>query len=57
MTYAVLSHRMCHLLKIQEDKFDIMFQATPVCKVQTGKARTITSNLPMDGNRNLGLQP
>ena len=30
MTYAVMSHRMCHLPEVQDDTFDITSQAMSV---------------------------
>ena len=57
MTYAVSSYHMHHLLKVWDDAFDVTFQATPVCKAQTGEAWPVTPILCMEGDCKQGIQP
>ena len=42
MMHTVMSYQMCHLLEVWNDAFDIMFWATPVCKVLASRAQPAT---------------
>ena len=46
---------MCHLPEVRDDAFDITYRAMPVCRMQTGGARPVTSILRAGIGHNQGL--
>ena len=46
MMHVVLSHHICHLLVVQDDAFDITYQATPVSRSED--RHVLTDMIPQE---------